>query len=411
MPAGPTANGDRRRMFRRRKMVAAALIGLFTGIAAVLGWGYGGASGAASVLSSAAAMGSALSYRLRRHTRRARRRPPAPPPVRSLPAPALPAPLPGPPPQAEQVSRAGAGSGAVPTTDRAHRKDGRFPQPVHTSARADEVPWHLPAEPGPAAIAADTALIGGLELRAASIVGPGHRCETGAPRQDAYRLATDESGRYLIVAIADGMADSSHSHVGASVATTAIVQYLRPLLGKNPPDPGPPTEWFIAGARQMIAAAAQRNLDPDAVRAAALVVIVEIFPDADLRRQVWMASIADVSAWHLRNRSWCQVAGDPKTGMDASRLTHFLPYHPREVRSSRLMLGANDVLALTTDGIGDVLAGGPIAAWFAERWATPPHISDFIDIVGFEAKGELDDRTAVVLWCPPASAMAQARRP
>jgi serine/threonine protein phosphatase PrpC len=418
MPASLVTGSDRRRKFRNRKIFVAMVVCLTAVVAMGGGWTYGGVSGAASMLSSVAATSLTISYLLHRQARRPGHQ------VRHseghLPAASLMGPASHPPEASSLASTPEAGqqrrpplAPVEPPGGRDHRKNGRFPQPAHTAARANEHPWHLPVEPGPAAIAADTALIGDLELRAASIAGPGHRCERGRPRQDAYRLATDESGRYLIVAIADGMSDSSHSHLGANVATTAIVHHLRTILAQTTPESPAtsPAEWFVAASGQMIAAAGQRNLEPDMVRAAALVTIVEIVPHAAQTRRVWLASIADVSAWQRQDRSWRQVAGDIKHGMDSSRLSRFLPFHPRDVSWSCTNLRPNDVLALTTDGIGDVLAGGQIATWFADQWATPPHISDFIDTVGFEAKGELDDRTAVVLWCPPPLSAGSGRRP
>lgn len=392
---------DRERTFRSRQILVAGISVAMLVLAVFVGGVAAGPSGMAVGAVGTSLLSLAVVFRLIQQThgdlikkptstnlaeasidtgevsRAARTVPPAEPPSASL---SLPSPLPPFP---------------------SHREAGHFPRPVGTTARANLRPWYLPCEPGPSAISADSALVGGIQVRAASVVGPGHRCEEPAtPRQDAYRLAVDSSGDHLIVAVADGMADSSHSHLGANVAVNALVQHLRAVT------PGPvhphPQELFLSAAQQMIAAAEQRGLQPEAVRVAALAAIVEIAPNAEGIRQAWLASVADVSAWIRYEGGWRQVAGDAKRGMDGSRLKEFLPYHPRAVKSWSVGLGPDDVLALTTDGIGDVLGPGEIAAWFAGQWAAPPHISDFIDVVGFEAKGELDDRTAVVLWCSPS---------
>jgi len=231
------------------------------------------------------------------------------------------------------------------------------------------------------------------------MVGPGHRCSIpAAPRQDAYRLAVDKSNRYLLIAIADGMSDSSHSHLGANIAANALVQRLRQ---SDDPADASPQDLFVQAAQQMVATARQRGLSEDSVRAAALIAVIDIDPAPDGYRTVRFASLADVGAWVRAGRSWLQIAGDPKEGLDGGKLDKFLPFHPRDVRTSSCRLGPKDVLALASDGIGDVLGLGAIGVWFADQWAEPPHISDFIDAVGFEAKGEQDDRTAVVLWCTP----------
>ncbi len=65
--------------------------------------------------------------------------------------------------------------------------------------------WMLPVEPAVCGVAADQATHGDLDVRAVSIVGPMHRCEApGRRRQDSYQLGRDRSGRYLIIAVADG---------------------------------------------------------------------------------------------------------------------------------------------------------------------------------------------------------------
>ncbi|MEU8796344.1 protein phosphatase 2C domain-containing protein [Spirillospora sp. NPDC048819] len=236
-------------------------------------------------------------------------------------------------------------------------------------------------------------------MRAASIVGPGHRCDEPAePRQDAFRIAVDQSRRHLIVAIADGMSDSSHSHIGANVATTALVRHLWSDAAGGPAGTRA-REWFVSAARQMAGAADQRGIGPEAVRAAVLAAAVDLDAATDGTRRVRVWSIADVGAWIREGSSWRQVAGDERSGFDRSRLSAFLPHHPHPACTT-FQLAPGAVMALTTDGIGDALAHPDLGAWFAARWTRPPHISDFVDDVGFEAKGELDDRTAVVVWCP-----------
>ncbi|MFA1543436.1 protein phosphatase 2C domain-containing protein [Actinomadura monticuli] len=312
---------------------------------------------------------------------------------------AAPGPAPEGPPAADAGEEPGAPGERTAPPAHAHRVAGSFPRPLGTSGAAHRRPWLLPPEPGPSGITADVAQVGGLQVRAASIVGPGHRCdEPVAPRQDAYRIAVDRSRRHLVVAIADGMSDSTHSHMGANVATAALVRHLWSEAAGAPAD-ARVREWFVSAARQMVGAARQRGLDPEAVRAAVLAAAVDLDPAADGARRARVWSIADVGAWMRESSSWRQVAGEVRGGYDPSRLSTFLPHHPHPAGAS-FHLEPGAVLALTTDGIGDALEHMDLGAWFARRWARPPHVSDFVDDVGFEAKGELDDRTAVVVWCP-----------
>lgn len=333
------------------------------------------------------------------------------PPVTAEPAstgrghfPSAPASAAPPAPPAERPPASPPAPPPAPPAERAHRAAGRFPQPLGKSGMANALPWRLPPEPGPSGVVADGASVGDLRVRAASIIGPGHRCEEPAvPRQDAYRLAVDRERRHLIVAVADGMSSSPHSDLGAGVATMTLVQQLWPG-GTDAATDATAHRWFTEAARHMAAAAHQRGLEHDQVCAAALVALIEIDPAADGSRRVRTWTIADVGAWLRTDRAWQQVAGDVRTGLDRSKLKVFLPHHPNQAVGASFRLEPGAVLALTTDGVGDALGRADLGPWFADRWSEPPHVSDFVDDVGFEAKGELDDRTAVVVWSPGTGA-------
>ncbi|MFC4591230.1 protein phosphatase 2C domain-containing protein [Sphaerisporangium corydalis] len=258
----------------------------------------------------------------------------------------------------------------------------------------------MPDEPALAGIAADAATVGELIVRAASLVGPGHRCEEPAvPRQDAYRLGRNTLKSHLIVAVADGMSDSKRSHLGANVAVTALVGRIRSDLDSGTPLCAP--EVFLDAARQMAGSARQHGAEEDDVRAAALVAVIPVQPDARGGRTVWLAALADVGGWLRTAEGWRRLIGARKDGLDAGRLAEFLPFHPDRVTSITTELPPGAVLALATDGLGDALEpGDALASWFARRWEAPPPVADFLRDVGFEAAGRLDDRTAVVVWCP-----------
>ncbi|WP_218011116.1 protein phosphatase 2C domain-containing protein [Herbidospora mongoliensis] len=277
----------------------------------------------------------------------------------------------------------------------------RFPQPGGLPGTAAQLPWRLPSAPGPSGICADSALVGDLEVRAASIVGPGHRCKDPADaRQDAYRLGLDKHGRYLIVTIADGMSDSRHSHLGANVAADTIVKHLQDVMADGTWSETELKNSFHNAAARMTATAEQRGLTRNDVRAAALAAVIDLRPCDDGTRIAVFASIADVSAWLKEGHGWRQIAGDAKQGYDAGRLSEYLPHLPSSVRITQFEIPPDTVLALTTDGVGDALAVKELGAWFADQWNRPPFIGDFITSVGYETKGFNDDRTAVVLWCP-----------
>ncbi|MEU9666190.1 protein phosphatase 2C domain-containing protein [Streptomyces bobili] len=278
--------------------------------------------------------------------------------------------------------------------------DDQGPPVLVRGSRASREPWRLPAEPGPHGLAADEAALGGLTVRAASVIGPGHRAQ-GRPRQDAYRIGRDRAGEHLVIAVADGMSDSAHSDVGAQVAVSALVNSVRASL-----DAGTPLERldhcgaFLSAAGQMIAVAEQRDWDPDTVRAVAVVAVVPARPHVNGRRRVWLAAIADVSAWRLSGGDWERLIGEEKHGFDPSAVARYLPHDPRGADHGVVELSPTCVLAVTTDGVADAFATGPQARrWFAERWARPPAVGTFLNQVGFDQVQMHDDRTAVVVWC------------
>jgi hypothetical protein len=208
----------------------------------------------------------------------------------------------------------------------------------------------------------------------------------------------------LLIVVADGMSDSENSDLGANVAATAVISQLRQALsaGIAPARINAP-EMYRAVAGQMVATAKQRGFTPETIRTAILAAVVPTEPDGHGNRTVWLAGIADVSAWLIRPGGWQQIAGQQKGGMDANVVSEFLPYHPGQAATATMNLGRGDVLALTTDGVADaftVINGA--AAWFADRWREPPPIASFILDVGYEAKTQNDDRTAVVVWCEDA---------
>jgi hypothetical protein len=273
---------------------------------------------------------------------------------------------------------------------------------LYLPSRVATEPWRLPSLPSPSGLAADQARIGSLEIRAASLVGPAHRSVRPAlPRQDAYRLGQDAAGQHLIIAVADGMSDSKHSEVGANVAVAAVVGRIREQLDEGTGNLDlDADDIFLTAARQMSGAARQRGWPEDDVRAAIALAVILAEADRDGTRPVWLACLADVSAWRRRPVGWEPLLGDVKDGLDAGRLTRYLPFHPKDSSSRVIRLGPADVMAVTTDGIADAFSMVPGAAeWFSCQWQKPRRLTSFVSDVGYEASQFNDDRTAVLVWC------------
>ncbi|TJZ41923.1 protein phosphatase 2C domain-containing protein [Streptomyces piniterrae] len=292
---------------------------------------------------------------------------------------------------------------AAPPAEPDGGSDGCFPV-LHTPSRAAGAPWLLPSDTATHGVVADQALLGELHIRAASVVGPGHRAQ-GTARQDAYRLAQDRHGRYLIVVVADGMSDSRHADVGASAAVTAMAAALREALdGAARPAEIDPREIFLAAAARMYRTAESRHWDPDDMRAVAVAAVVPVQAELSGVREVWLASMGDASAWRLHDGTWQRLIGDGKgsseTGLVNGAVENFLPFEVERFACRRALLTPDDVLAVLTDGVADALDQVPEAgAWFAGRWRQPPPVGAFLLDVGFQQTQLQDDRTAVAVWC------------
>jgi hypothetical protein len=285
--------------------------------------------------------------------------------------------------------------------------------PVFTPSRASRLPWLLPDEPAaPPGVAADQAQVGNLIVRAASVVGAGHRCEKPAkPRQDAYRVAQDAAGAYLVVAVADGMSDSARAELGASVAVGTAVAILRRRLdqGAGPADMRA-VELFREIAQNIIGAAHDRGLDVADVRTTLAVAVLPTSTGVDGAAEAWCGQIADTHLWMRENTGWRCLTGESKESFDGNALRKFLPHHPDGARDQHFVVFDGQVTAMLTDGVADAFAEVPGAdTWLAERWKEPTPLASFMLDVDFEAKSMQDDRTAVVVWSGFADTMGRRR--
>jgi hypothetical protein len=280
-------------------------------------------------------------------------------------------------------------------------------------SKASQLAWLLPDEPAsPPGVAADQARVGSLRIRAASVVGASHRCERPAkPRQDAYRVAQDAMGRHLIVAVADGMSDSSRAELGASVAVATAVALLRRELDQGVPlEELSVAQLFQDVANSIVAAARDRGLGPADVRTTLAVAVLPT-RSTGVRRLAWAGQLADTHAWMLRGQRWECLTGEAKDRYDGSALRAFLPHRPQDAQAILFDLNEASALAVLTDGVADAFSDVDGAErWFADRWREPPPLASFILDVDFEAKGLLDDRTAVVVW-PQADGAPETARP
>lgn len=276
---------------------------------------------------------------------------------------------------------------------------------IGRGSKAQRSPWRLPAQPSPVSgIVADEAVLGALTVRAASLVGPGHRsADPATVRQDAYRLGRDVAGEHLVIAVADGVSSSRRSDLGATVAVSAAVASAVELLraGYSPTEQWAPT-LFSTVAQRIRQEAADRSLFDDDVCTVLITAILPARPREDGPWQAWIGWLGDVSLWQLSDGRWRHAAGDRKRddgGIASNSLSAVLPRSPEAAQGHLLQLSPGSVLTFVTDGVGDGLAGLPdLNNLLASRWASPPPIADFINHVGYDAEQFHDDRSAVTVW-------------
>lgn len=276
------------------------------------------------------------------------------------------------------------------------------PPVLEGGTRAGRSPWRLPIGQAQSGIAADAAQLGDLEVRAASVIGPGHRCcEPATARQDAYALMQAHSGSHLIVAVADGLSSSASSEIGARVAVSAAARFLHREL-----EVSPDLEHLSAGplfrevAGEMVGTGRNRAIDDRALCSLLIVAVIPAIAQRDGSRRVWTAQVGDVSLWLHGRDGWSQRTGKSKAGLDRNMVDAVLPFNYEQVVAGFVNVQHGQGIAVMTDGLGDTLSAVATAKpLFSERWARPPHLARFVSDLCFDAPGQNDDRTAVVVWC------------
>ncbi|WP_169739853.1 protein phosphatase 2C domain-containing protein [Actinospica robiniae] len=265
--------------------------------------------------------------------------------------------------------------------------------------------WRLPAEPSRSGVHADQATIGDLIVRAAAVLGPSHRHDEAkaTPCQDAYQLGTTRDRGHLLVAVADGVSASRYSEKGSAIATHSAVLALRHAIGDGQ-DIGVNVfdKTFHEAAGAIVQEGRRVRRPPTDYRTTLITAVVPSAPDPYGVRRVRLAWLGDSSAWVLGADGWSRVAGTEKSGFDRNTIESCLPGRPGELLQTVVDLRPGQALALMSDGLGDALSDVSSAPEeLARRWARPPTLPRFLRDLLFDAPGQYDDRTAVLVWTPP----------
>ncbi len=257
------------------------------------------------------------------------------------------------------------------------------------------------------------------ELRAASVRGLAH-ANYGTVRQDEYGYRVTTDGRYVVLAVADGVSAGRHSDQAAMIVVRRGADLLAQHAGANGlvGIPWPAVLAELAArvtdrGRQLVSVGGgaghsvpDREI-ADQLAATALFAVVDLVPGPD-GCPVEIMALGDTSAWVLRNGRWEPQKPVKNAGAAiASSGTAAIPVLPATLDAPvRTTVRPGEALVLVSDGVGDALGAGcgDVANFLAEVWAWSPRTSlEFAAHVGFARKSFDDDRTAVALW-PTATA-------
>lgn len=262
------------------------------------------------------------------------------------------------------------------------------PVPAQLTRQPAEIPAYVPDT------AVEWADLRGLSIRGLSIRGHVHRYE-GSVRQDQLAVGEIREEKLLVCAVADGLGTQPASHLGAAFASRLAASWPRAgelLAGKS-------TAFDCSEISAALQSEAQRRgLDPEAVSTtltfAVIAQVPTIGPDGVPRWQVAVAQIGDSHAYRLRCGRWTPLTKQDHAAESLSNVVEPLPrYSTASVQ--HLDLVAGEVLALTTDGAGNLLEDQPeFALALASCWQqSAPSPSALLRVLDASVKTYDDDRT------------------
>jgi len=242
----------------------------------------------------------------------------------------------------------------------------------------------------PPDVAASSAALPGMLIRAASVRGIQHKAQHSV-RQDAFALGHAGGGSHAIAVVCDGVGSLDRS----DHAATLVSQRLTQLAMSGAPWPVA-FETANAELGQVAAECEARQWGGMATTAMALSVT--------RRSGVWMgeaAWVGDSPLWHLsEDGAWAPVTEVPDGDGQG--------FHSSTVRAMPTADGTcswcsfrihGGALFAMSDGVSNPLAwSAEVRDTLASWWACPPEPLAFAAQVGFARKSHIDDRTAVGIW-------------
>lgn len=214
------------------------------------------------------------------------------------------------------------------------------------------------------------------------------------PRQDDYAVATTEDGKWLVVAVCDGLGSAPSSHVGSYWASRLAINVIALALAKKNPTNDFFAEAFGSIAKKMTWVAETVANTPTQAIATTLVVAV-IDNESGSGR---VARVGDSDALMRGLDEWTPVFGSGTP--DVTTETYVMPRDAALVEIADVQVGQGECLLVGTDGVCDLIAtsGDVVGRRFLDDLHAPCSLDHFERLVGFERRGALDDRTLVAIW-------------
>ena len=272
------------------------------------------------------------------------------------------------------------------TDDRVWGDNGVFrPRELGPPSRVGGQAWRL----GGVADVPDTAFeagrVGTLEVRAASTRGARHRGR-GEVRQDAMGVS-ELGGRYVLMAVADGANEASHSHRGAQLAVRNALASLT---------------WSLSGADLDV-------VDMVGALRAADRAVREAGPRPECRRTTLTVAAVELG-WTAQGHRYRAVRIGDSPGMvlsDGAFLPLFgkrsgepdsLPSPRGPADGVRGVLRPGEALVIASAGLGTPVRESAVGSYLAQAWQEPPGPVTYLHQLQFDLRAYDDDRTAVVVW-------------
>ncbi|GLY47526.1 protein phosphatase 2C domain-containing protein [Lentzea sp. NBRC 102530] len=251
------------------------------------------------------------------------------------------------------------------------------------------------------------------DLRAACVRGLKNRYY-GKVCQDDYGFLVTKDEQWLVIAVADGVAQGSHSHVAAGIVARGGCETLAKALADEHPSRIDWTRLLHRLADDVVRHGQQHlglrdRVDVSGTLATtALFAIVGLQPDEDGFLPAFVLPFGDSSAWLLRprdGRKWIPLQAVKNEGnVIATSATDAIPLVPHELPPAlETSLAPGEALVLMTDGVGDPLGtgDGEVGRFLADAWSSPPEALTFASQANFARRSFDDDRTVVAVWPVP----------